>query len=249
MNAVQSERPRSVQSLWQLRQLSQSYHYSYCMYICRSSIGLCKSWRIFWTCIYGCVKWGHSKPSGWEPALVQNYASANASCWSADSKEEINRRWKREDPQSKEALEKESNLWDWLHMQGARSLSSSHTNHLDKACQLLHTYVCLAPSERPITRWEWSSHTSRVCAGNAARCFSIAQLWRSAIRGMELTASPPVWSHLKTIRMRSVPSNVWLLFEKPCAHHHSREITSAAPSQEGWPADRSCAALARREHR
>lgn len=56
--------------------------------------------------------------SGWEPALVQNYASANASCWSADSKEEINRRWKREDPQSKEALEKESSLWDWLHMQG-----------------------------------------------------------------------------------------------------------------------------------
>lgn len=126
------------------------------------------------------VKWGHSKMSGWEPALVQNYASANASCWSADSKEEINRRWKREDPQSKEALEKESSLWDWLHMQGVLRLSSSHTNHLDKACRLLYTYVCLVVSERPITRWEWSKHTSRVCAGNAARCFPIVQLWRSS---------------------------------------------------------------------
>lgn len=47
--------------------------------------------------------------------------------------------------------------------------------------------------------------------------------------------------------MLSVSWNVWLLFKKPCAHHHSREVTSSAPSQEAWPADRSCTASAKRE--
>lgn len=151
------------------------------------------------------MKWGHSKQSRWEPALVQNYASANVSCWSADSREEINRRWKREDPQSKETLEKESSLWDWLHLQGV----PSHTNHLDRACQLPHTCICLVPSERLIMSWEWSSHTSRVCAGNATGCFSIAQLCRSSCQRH--------WAHHQPSRLVPPEGNWDVQFqEAPC---------------------------------
>lgn len=117
MYAVQSERqevhtkPVTTQAAQSVLSLLLLH-----VYIAAFPWGFAKGEEYFWACIYGCVKWGHSKLSGWEPALVQNYASANASRCSADSKAEINRRWKREDPQSEEALEKESNPWDWLHM-------------------------------------------------------------------------------------------------------------------------------------
>lgn len=119
VNVVLPERQRSIQSLWQL---SQSFCYSYCINIFCSSICLCWSWRIFLDmCIWLCEV-RPVQPSGQEPALVQNYASVNVSCWSADSKKEINKRWQREDPHRKEALEKDFSPWDWLHMHGELSL-------------------------------------------------------------------------------------------------------------------------------
>lgn len=177
--------------------------------------------------------WSEATPNPVDGSqLVQNYAPANVSCWSADSTEEINKRWKREDPQSKEALEKESNLWDWLHLQGA----PRHTNHLDRAHQLLHTCICLVPSERLGVKQPHVKSTCRECSGLLFHSTAVQIQLPEALSSPPALPSGPTWRQL---RCAVSPQTLDGFSKSPVPCHHTREVTSAVPSQEGWPADRS----------
>lgn len=69
-----------------------------------------------------------------------------------------------------------------------------------------------------------------VCAEKAAHCFSIAQPWRSS--------SQRHGAHHQPSRLAPPKGNQdvhfllkCLFFKKPYAHHHSQEVTSAAPKR------------------
>lgn len=187
------------------------------------------------------------QPSGWEPALVQNYASVNVSCWSADSKEEINKRWQREDPQSKKALEKDFNLWDWLHTNGELSLSSSHKKYLDRACLFLHIQVCPVLSDWLITdEGEVATHQAFVQKSSTLLFHSTAM----EIQLSEAWSSPLALQAATNRRQPGCamsPQRFDCFLRSPVLTITSKNHFSS--SQEAWPVDRSCTASARREHR